>query len=61
VGPRYYFGKLRDPLEGLVPSFGDIGLFRGSTPFADPEPFPAPTGAGGDPFTGAAPFAGVPG
>jgi hypothetical protein len=60
MGPRYYFGRLKAPLEGLVPSFAGIGPFRESAPFAGTEPFPAPTGAGGDPLVAAEPFPGVP-
>ena len=48
LGPRYYFGKLTDPLEELVP------CPTGAAPFAGAGPF-----AGREPLTGVEPFARV--
>jgi hypothetical protein len=60
MGPRYYFGKLKDPLEGLVPCstwappFG-VEPLAGAEPLASVEPF-----ASAGPFAWAGPFAGAP-
>jgi hypothetical protein len=45
MGPWYYVGKLRDPLEGLVPSPADAKPSPEPSPEspAEPtEPFPEP-------------------
>jgi hypothetical protein len=39
MGPRYYFGKLTDPLEGLVPRSAGTPSSAGAEPFAGVEPF----------------------
>ena len=39
MGPRNYFGKLKDPLEGRVPCSTGTPPFTGAEPFAWAEPF----------------------
>src|ERR671915_889775 len=56
LGPRYYFGKLKDPLEELVPSSTDAVRSTGAEPFAGGEPFAGtPTEPG--PAAASLPFA----
>jgi hypothetical protein len=52
MGPRYYFGKLKDPLEGLVPCSTGTPSFASTEPLTGAEPF-AGTGTGAEPFAGA--------
>ena len=40
MGPRYYFGKLKDPLEGLVPCSTGAPPFRATSSMARPGVLP---------------------
>src|SRR5829696_9216021 len=40
MGPWYYFGKLKDPLEGLVPGPAGSEPCSGCEPLPDSEPYP---------------------
>ena len=48
MGPRYYFGKLTDPLEGLVPRSAGTPSSAGAEPLPGAKP-----PAGTDPFASA--------